>query len=58
MFIHVLFVDMFPCFQLDLLFCLEVWILQAWQLFHKKVNTLEITNYLVFLLSKIFPFVD
>lgn len=59
MFIPVLFMDMFPCFQLKLLFCLGVWILQVEQLFHKKVIAMErITNCLVSLLSRIFPYVN
>jgi hypothetical protein len=57
--IHVLFMDMFPCFQLKLLFCLGVWILQVKQLFHEKVISIErITNCLVSLLSRIFSYVN
>jgi len=57
--IHVLFMDMFPCFQLKLLFYLGVWILQVKQLFHEKVISIErITNCLVSLLSRIFPYVN
>jgi hypothetical protein len=50
MFIHVLFMDIFICFQLDLLFCLGVWILQARQLFHKKESLEKSINYLVYLI--------
>jgi hypothetical protein len=55
-FIHVLFMNMFLCFQLDLLFCLEVWILQAGQLFHKKIALERNTNFSFFIYIRSIPF--